>query len=318
MKLLTNIPIQKSENPINYDSNILLLGSCFAESIGDKIAYYKFDTTQNPFGILFHPKAIENLITRALDGNTYTDNDVFFSNERWYCFDAHSSVSSDTEKELLQQLNTGLIQTKKLIIEATHLVITLGTSWVYSENNTSKIVANCHKLPQQTFTKALLSTTEILESLQQICKKVRSVNNTVQLIFTVSPVRHLKDGFVENQRSKSHLITAIHQFLENNSDANAINYYPSYEIMMDELRDYRFYKSDMLHPNELAIEYIWEKFCDTHISKKDAAIMKKVATIQKGLLHRPFHLESAAHKKFEVNLQHKIADLKETHPSIKF
>ena len=214
MQLQTNIPFKKqSKNLIDYESNILLIGSCFSENIGQKLSYFKFQSNQNPFGILFHPKAIENLITSAINQKEYTEEDIFFNNERWHCFDAHSSLSSDDKNKLLDRLNSVINHTNQQLKEASHIVITLGTSWVYREILSDKIVANCHKIPQKKFLKEILSVEEISESLEAIITLIKSVNKDATVLFTVSPVRHLKDGFVENQQSKSHLISAIHQLV---------------------------------------------------------------------------------------------------------
>lgn len=314
MKLQTKIPIEKADNPIDYQSKLLLLGSCFVENIGDKLGYYKFQLAQNPFGILFHPLAIENLVERAIEGRFYQENEVFEQNGRWYCFDAHSNLSANTSEELLQNLNNDLKETKLQAEESTHILVTLGTSWVYRYINTGKVVANCHKVPQKEFSKELLSAELIQASLKRLIGLFESINPKAQLVFTISPVRHLKDGFVENQRSKANLITAVHQLIKKCD----VSYFPSYEIMMDELRDYRFYGTDMVHPNALAIDYIWEKFKSVWINPGCSVSMEKVEAIQKGLQHRPFNPESEEHQKFKKSLQTKIAYLKERYPFMKF
>ncbi len=308
MNLQTKIPLKKqSHNQIDYNSKILLIGSCFSENIGNKLSYYKFQSTQNPLGILFHPKAIERLITNAINKREYTEEDLFFNNERWHCFDAHSSLSAIDKNELLHNLNSAINLTFRQLQNTSHVIITLGTSWVYREITSDKIVANCHKILQKKFLKELLSVEEISESLEAITALIESINKNVSVVFTVSPVRHLKDGFVENQRSKSHLISAIHETLNGHN----VSYFPSYEIMMDELRDYRFYAEDMIHPNQTAINYIWEKFSDVWISDEATLTMQNVETIQKGLTHRPFNARSEAHQQFLITLQKKVKTLKE-------
>ncbi len=266
MKLQTNIPLQKqSHNQIDYHSNVLLLGSCFVENIGDKFNYFKFQSLQNPFGILYHPKAIESLIFNSINEKEYDESDIFYHNERWHCFDAHSDLSSPSKEELLSNLNDAIKQTNQQINKSTHVVITLGTAWTYRFIETDTIVANCHKVPQKKFLKQIQSVKSIIESLEAIIELIKSVNPKVSILFTVSPIRHIKDGFVENTQSKSHLISAIHQVVE---PRNNVHYFPSYEIMMDELRDYRFYAEDMLHPNKIAINYIWECFQKVWISSE--------------------------------------------------
>ncbi len=310
MNFRTQIPINKTHNQIDYDSNLLLLGSCFTKNIGSKFEYFKFQNFINPFGILFHPKAIEKLITDSINQKEYTDADVFFHNERWHSFDAHSDLSNLSKKMLLQNLNDATATMHQQLNNTSHLIITFGTSWVYRQIESDTIVANCHKITQKKFLKELLTVDENTESIENIIALVKSVNPAIEIIFTVSPVRHLKDGFTENSLSKAHLISAIHQVI---GPRNHTHYFPSFEIMMDDLRDYRFYKSDMIHPNETAIEYIWNQFKNTWVSDNSFELMDKIDTIQKGLTHRPFNKESEQHQLFLKNLQLKIEALKSQH-----
>jgi len=315
MKLQTQIPLKKeTKNQIAYQSKILLLGSCFSENIGDKLSYFKFQSTQNPFGILFHPKAIENFITNAINEKKYLDDDLIFQNETWHSFDAHSSLSSVNKNELLNKLNASISITNRALKEASHIIITLGTSWVYRFIETDAIVANCHKIPQKKFLKELLTIEEITESLATILVLLKSVNKDISVLFTVSPVRHLKDGFIENTQSKAHLIAAIHQVLEHQN----VSYFPSYEIMMDELRDYRFYTEDMIHPNKTAINYIWERFTETWFLDETRSTMKEIDVIQKGTLHRPFQEKTTQHQQFLENLEAKKEKIQQQFPFISF
>jgi len=310
MKLQTQIPLQKSRNPIDYESNVVLFGSCFSENISEKLNYFKFQTTSNPFGILFHPVAIENLIINALRQKVYTEDDVFYFNERWQCYDAHSKLSSISKEELLYALNSNVKLVENRLKKASHIVITLGTAWVYALLESNTIVANCHKVPQKEFEKRLLSIIEIINSLENSINTIKTFNSKAKIVFTVSPVRHIKDGYIENTLSKSHLIAAIHYILKKESNSEkAVTYFPSFEIMMDELRDYRFYSEDLLHPNATAINYIWNKFQLAWVSLKAAPIMKAVDTVQKGLIHKPFNPNSLAHSKFSEDLQLKIREL---------
>lgn len=318
MNLQTKIPLTKAKNQIDYTSRLLLLGSCFSENVGEKFDYFKFQSLQNPFGILFHALAIEKLISKAFHNETYSEADIFFSNERWHCFDAHSDLSDPSQEKLLQKLNSSLKKTNQQITKSTHILITLGSAWVYRRNETEKVVANCHKVPHKEFSKELLSIEEIRKSLENAISLIRSMNKKVQFIFTVSPVRHLKDGFVENQRSKAHLIAALHKSIGVPPLGARGLYFPSYEIMMDELRDYRFYEADMVHPNQLAIDYIWEKLAQVWISQKAYATMEKVDTVQKGLRHRPFNARSEQHQKFLKSLEEKIKYLQDSYPFMEF
>ncbi|WP_282050695.1 GSCFA domain-containing protein [Maribacter aquivivus] len=314
MNLLTKIPLSKSKNPIDYSSQLLLLGSCFSENIGAKLEYYKFQGLQNPFGILFHPLAIEKLIQKSVHQELITEKDVFNENEQWHSFDAHSCLSNPSKEKIITDINAAVENTSAQLKKASHIIITLGTAWVYRNTSSNQVVANCHKVPQSNFTKELLSVDEVEKSLNRTIALVHSINPAVQFIFTVSPVRHLKDGFVENQLSKAHLISAIHKVL----GGNKISYFPSYELMMDELRDYRFYAKDMIHPNELAIDYIWEKFVEVWISQSAYITMEKVQKIQTGLLHRPFNEKSEQHQKFLFKLNELKSEIQKEFSHIRF
>ena len=311
MKLQTNIPLAKqSENLIDYSANVLLLGSCFSENVGGRLEYYKFKNCINPFGILFHPLAIENLIEKAAGNHVYTDQ-VFRHNEQWSCFEAHSKLDGKTKEDVLINLNEACQLTRKQLEMASHIIITYGTSWVYKHKETESYVANCHKIPQKAFQKELLSIEAIETSIQRTINAINKVNSNVQIIFTVSPVRHLKDGFNENSHSKAHLISAVGNFLNQNSTIKNIRptYFPSYEIMLDELRDYRFYKEDMVHPNKTAINYIFEKFAETWMHPNAFSTMKEVEYIQKAMNHKPFNPNSTSHQEFVDNLEKRIESL---------
>jgi hypothetical protein len=321
MQFRTQIPIPTSTHPIDYYSKIISLGSCFAINISEKLDYFKFQNACNPFGILFHPLAIEKLIAFAAEKKIFTEADIFFYNERWHCYDAHSDLSNGDPIQLLDDLNTIIKSTREQLIEATHIIITYGTAWVYRNNESMSIVANCHKVPQKNFEKHLLSIDVIQKSIQNTIYLIQSLNPEVKVVFTVSPVRHIKDGFVENQQSKAHLISALHEVLLQLVSAPPLGsrgLFPSYEIMMDELRDYRFYAEDMLHPNQVAIDYIWKRFKETNISETAFATMEEVKNVQKSLSHKPFNPDSESHQKFEAKLKDKITALVSKHSFMKF
>lgn len=316
MQFSTPIPIVKSNHPIDYNSKILSLGSCFAVNIGSKLDYFKFQNTTNPFGILFHPLALQKVIKKAVQQEKFTEESIFFHNERWHSFDVHSDLSLSDKVSFLENLNSNLELLQRRLTESTHIIITLGTSRVYRKIETDEIVANCHKVPQTAFKKELLSVEQIKQSLQEIIEIVSSVNPKANLIFTISPVRHIKDGFVENQWSKANLITAVHEIVHS-KEATA-SYFPSYEIMMDELRDYRFYAEDMIHPSQTAIDYIWKRFAETWMSESVFVMMQEVERVQKGLSHRSFNPDSEQHKKFLENLQRSILMIQAQYPFIRF
>ena len=316
MQLQTNIPFEKQAyNLIDYDAQIVLFGSCFAENISNKLDYFKFQNTLNPFGILFHPLAIESLITKAINEKVYTKDDIFFHNEQWHCYDTHSKLSDVSDENLLDVLNNRIKTTRLHLESASHIILTLGTAWTYRNIATDAIVANCHKVPQKQFLKEFLSVEAISESLAATICLVKSVNPSVSIIFTVSPIRHLKDGFVENSQSKAHLISGIHDVV---NPREQLYYFPAYEIMMDELRDYRFYAEDMLHPNRTAIQYIWNKFQDVWISDATSQIMDDVESVQKGMQHKAFNQDSVAHQQFLRTLETKKTKLQDAFAHIRF
>lgn len=316
MNFTTKIPIAKSNAPIDYSSKIVSIGSCFADNIGEKFDFFKFQTTSNPFGIIFNPVSIEKIIDRAVNLIYFTEADLFFYNELWHCYEVHSDLSTDNKEEFVSNLNQILKETNQQLITTTHLIITYGTSWVYKLKSSKSVVANCHKVPQNQFDKEILSVEEIEKSIQNSIDFIRKANLNCNLIFTISPVRHLKDGFIENQLSKAHLITAVQKISIH--QLSNIHYFPSYEIVMDELRDYRFYAQDMLHPNSIAIDYIWERFCESTIVEEANSIMQEVESIQKGMAHRPFLPQSISHIKFLKSLNEKAALLKAQFPFMKF
>ncbi|MDP3352150.1 MAG: GSCFA domain-containing protein [Flavobacteriaceae bacterium] len=309
MKLRTEIELTKQESVINYNSQIVLFGSCFVENIGDKLDFYKFPHLVNPFGILFHPIAIENALDDIYQKKFYTENDLYFHNDLWQSFKHHSKFSSESKSEILSTINTSIENANHFLKKSSHIIITLGTAWVYEFTEQQQLVANCHKISQNKFKKRLLSLDEIQQSLQNILTLITEFNPKTTVLFTVSPVRHLSNGIVENGQSKALLLTAIHQVI---NQKNA-HYFPSFEIMMDDLRDYRFYKSDMIHPNELAVDYIWDQFKKSWIDEKSNQLMEAVADVQKALQHRPFNEDSPKHQIFLKNLQQKMDRLATQH-----
>lgn len=302
MNFSTPIKIASFAYPIDYSSHTFFIGSCFAENISKKFDYYKLKNTSNPFGVLFHPLAVEKIIQKAVQGIEFTSNDLLLSNELWCSLDAHSELSATDKEQLLELLNLRLRQTQTALQKATHISITLGTSWVYKHLATNQIVANCHKIPQREFSKELLSVEQIKESLERIIKLLPNK----QIFFTISPVRHIKDGFFENNLSKAHLFTALNQVL-----GSQVHYFPAYEIIMDELRDYRFFAADMLHPNQLAIDYVWERFSEHYLSTAAQKTSEEIDAIQKALQHKAFNPETQQHKQFVENTNKRIEALGE-------
>jgi hypothetical protein len=315
MKFSTEVVVTDLANKISYDSKIVSLGSCFAVNMSENFKKFQFQHSVNPFGILFHSQALANLLEFAVTDKVFDESDIFYHNEIWSSFDAHSDMNELEDFEILLKLNQKIRTFKTDLQQASHLIITLGTAWVYKNIATNKLVANCHKILQKEFTKEILSVATIEQNLHDIVNYVTKLNPNIQCIFTLSPVRHLKDGLIENQRSKAHLITALQNFLEGEKQHY---YFPSYEIIMDELRDYRYYGADLLHPNEIALQYIWEKFSKHCITESAYPTMQLVDEVQKGLAHRPFNPYSEQHAKFLDKLGIKLDTLLEKYPFMNF
>ncbi|HUH25590.1 MAG TPA: GSCFA domain-containing protein [Flavobacterium sp.] len=315
MQLQTFVPIPSLKRKINYLSKISSLGSCFAVNISQKLTSFQFQNQVNPLGILFHPLALERVIEYAAIDKVFEKDDSFLHNEIWSCFDAHSDMNKLDQEDLLLKLNAKIKDFKKDLTEASHFILTLGTAWVYRHKTSNQIVANCHKIPQKEFDKELLTPEQVSTSLERLFTQLKSINPNIQIIVTLSPVRHIKDGMVENQRSKAHLIVGIHDFMETHSE---VFYFPSYEIVMDELRDYRFFGKDLIHPNEIALDYIWEKFVQSCIDSDHFATMQLVNEVQKGLAHRPFNPYSEQHQQFLDKLAQKLDLLLEQYPFMNF
>lgn len=314
MKFRTEIKLQPKKNSIDYTSHLVLIGSCFSENMESKFDYFKFDQLTNPFGIIFQPIGIERALHDCVEHKEYHKADLLQHHDLWLSLNHHSKFNASDPKIVLDRINKNIDKGHQVLKKASHLIITLGTSWAYRWKENGSFVANCHKIPQSGFNNELLSSEEINESLANMIQNVKRFNKDVQIIFTVSPVRHLKDGFTENNLSKALLIKAVHELL----DSDKIHYFPSYEIMMDDLRDYRFYKRDLVHPNEIAVDYIWEHFKNTWISKQAQETMKEIEEIQRSLMHKAFDPESHGHQLFLDKLNKRIQNLNKKQPQISF
>ncbi len=279
IKLTTPVPVREFKNQIDYSSRIVLLGSCFTENIGTQLDHHGFHTTINPFGILFNPVSIAILVFKAANDIAFEPEDV----EDTFSYFAHSDLNGEDKTATLIKLNAARSALKKALMESSHIFITLGSAWVYRHNERKMIVANCHKQPQDYFKKELLSPQEIADSLTSIVNEIKKLHLKSEVIFTLSPVRHLKDGAVENTRSKSRLHDAIQHVV----DLQKAVYFPSYEIVMDEMRDYRFYGKDLLHLNELGVEYVWSRFRESVINKNTLTLQEKVKKYRNLAAHRP-------------------------------
>jgi len=310
MKWRTEVAIPSGPNPIGYRDQVLLLGSCFATHLSEKLTYYQFPSLCNPFGVLFHPVPMENLLRRALEDRPFAPEDLLESQGRWRSLQAHSTLSGGSLTEALTQLNGALATLKQALQHSTHAVITLGTAYGFRHLKTGYLVANCHKLPSGEFERELSAPPALEQSLSGILTLLRSYQKDMTCLLTVSPVRHIRDGLVENQRSKAHLITAVHTLVQRGE----ADYFPSYELFMDELRDYRFYDRDLIHPSGAAVDYVWERFVQAWVEPQALLVMDEVASIRKGLAHRPLHGNSPEYRKFRESLEDKIQSLLKRYP----
>lgn len=311
MDFRTQVELPKKETEIQHSDRIMLFGSCFAENIGKLLLANKFRCDVNPFGILYNPQSVAEAIRQILSHKTYKEDDLFYSGGNWHSYMHHSIFSGHSPEECISQINLRLERAFAELPSIDLLIITWGTAWVYSLKESGKIVGNCHKQPERLFIRRLLTVDEIVDEYGSLISELRKQNQNLKVLFTVSPIRHAKDGMHGNQISKSTLLLAVEALQRQCSDCY---YFPSYEIMMDELRDYRFYADDMLHPSEVAISYLWECFNDCYFGSQTRLIMKEWEEIRKGLNHKPFDASSDAYRKFLTQIVLKINRLKEKLP----
>jgi len=293
-----------SDIKINHQSKVISLGSCFAEHIGKRLDYFKFSSFLNPFGIIFNPISIVEGLEILMDKNFFFEENHLFENlGGWHSFQHHGSFSNPDKDFALEKINSTLQEARAFLTQSEFLIITLGTANVFLDKKSEKVVANCHKVPQQNFLRKKLTVNEMVEKLSFVFEKIKTAFPKIKIINTVSPVRHIRDGLVDNQISKAKLILTLHQLAEKYS---FVQYFPSYELVLDDLRDYRFYEKDLVHPNEIAIDYIWDFFSNTFFDKKTQELNLKIEKIKLAAAHRPFHPRSETHLDFKKQQLAKI------------
>ena len=298
------------EQTIAYGDGLLFLGSCFADEVGALCRGLGFDAMVNPFGVLYNPASIAQSMERLDTGQAFEHDDVIVVGENQYCtFSHNTSFWSSSETALLEQANRSLAEAHVHFVASKWVVISLGTSWVFKNNGSGKVVSNCHKLPANQFDRQFLSVEQSSQYLAEIVQR----HPEKQFIFTVSPLRHLKDGLHDNQLSKAALLLAVDKVCMTYDNAH---YFPAYEILLDELRDYRFYKEDMVHPTEQAVRYIWKRFIDFAVDPKERPAMKAAAELKQMLQHRPLFPESEAFRKFEELKEKKVSALQIDFPKV--
>ncbi len=303
LKFKLTLASKRSENSIGYRDSLFLIGSCFSENMGAKLNTHLFKVFENPHGILFNPISVAQSLSDCIHNKQYTEADLFQLNEVWNSWQHHSRFSGISSKEALDKINNSIAKAHTFLKTADHIVITLGSAWVYQLNSQSPhaaglVVANNHKAPATWFDKALMKPDALVLLLNKMVKDLLQFNPHLQIIFTISPVRHLREGLVENNRSKAVLIQAVHEIVDSTEN---VAYFPSYEYVIDDLRDYRFYAEDLVHPNYAASNYVWEKWVETYMNEETQGIMKQVAELQLAVQHKPFFAGSSQHKEFLQN-----------------
>jgi len=284
MRFRTEVDIQKPEWCVEHSQKLLLLGSCFADNIGERLAQAGFQTSVNPFGTLYNPASVADALTRLLDERPFQSDELQpFGAEGWGTFSSHSLLSRQTKEEALSVLNERFWQASSRLREADVLFVTFGTAWVYRLAENGAIVANCHHEPASRFIRERLSVDEIVALWHPLLKRLHAINPDLHVLFTVSPIRHFRDGAHANQLSKATLLLAVEQLIKTSQAV----YFPAYEIVLDELRDYRFFADDMAHPSSMAIEYLWERFADTFFSTQTREETVRAEKRAKAQAHRP-------------------------------
>lgn len=311
----TTVSITQSAIKIDHNSKLITLGSCFSEHIGKKLANACFEVESNPFGVLFNPVSIRNSLVDLLDDKKYTQEDLFTNNSLWNSF-SHSTLFSSVDQDIcLQNINTRLDVAAAILKEADFILITFGTAWVYELKEEGRVVANCHKLPAEKFIRRRLSVEDIVNDYSDLLNKIKAINPKIEVIFTVSPVRHWKDGAHENNISKGILHLAIDNLIK---QFDFLHYFPAYEILLDELRDYRYYAEDMLHPSEQAVKYIWERFSSIYFTGETININKQLDKFRNMLNHRVINQDSKESLSFKQKVEEEKSALIRSYPFLTY
>ena len=312
MNFFTPVDTPKDLPRLTHRNHLLLMGSCFATNMGVRLVNAKFSCLLNPYGVLYNPLSISMAIREALDGKVYTEADLYEHEGLWHSQMHHGDFSSPTPKGTLENINKRLDELRALLPKLDYLILTWGSAWVYEDIQAGHIVSNCHKLPERCFNRRRLSTDEIVSDYANLLLALRNVCPKLKVLLTVSPIRHIRDGLHANQLSKATLLLAIDALKARFPES--VFYFPAYEIVLDELRDYRFYAPDMVHPSEVAVNYVWERFCSSCLSEGSVYVMNECEQIRKALEHKPFQPGSNSYKFFLEKTLLKINRLKEKYP----
>lgn len=309
----TLVPCTKSTAKILPSSKSLFIGSCFTQNIGQKFRENGLNICTNPFGVVYNPVSISQQLMRLSEDRPYVLADLLLHNGLYHTFDHHSRFSDVDATCALEKINEEYLRGVKALINSDFLFVTFGSAFVYSLKDSNDIVANCHKYPSKIFNKRVLEVSEIVEMFNVILTSLTTINPDLTVVFSVSPIRHLADGFVENNVSKSTLLLAVNQIV---SKSNNAVYFPAYEIVLDELRDYRFFAEDMVHPTQTAIDYIWSRVKESFMDDSITLMMSDLERINRDLAHRPFNPESEEYRKFSALLDERIIRFKSRYPEI--
>ena len=311
----TSFSIAKPNFELEYGQPLVFMGSCFTENIGHWLAEHKFEACINPFGILFNPLSINNALDFLVNEQQFTDKKLMNYNDLWLSLYHHSRFNKESKQACLSEINREIGKGNTALRNAQVVFLTLGTAFYYRHLATNTIVGNCHKIPQKAFEKKLMSVAEAKQALQNSIDKIQSINPQVPIVCTLSPVRHWKDGVTENQRSKAVLYLAISEIVE---ATKLVHYFPAYELMMDDLRDYRFYKADMLHPSDMAVEYIQERFSEMYFTTETQSLFNEISKLKKSIHHRPRFPKSKHHRVFQMSLLAQIKVLESRYSFLDF
>ncbi len=313
MRLTLDLEIPALPEPVAYSDKLLLTGSCFTEHIAERLSQHKFRVLSNPHGILFNPLSVAFSLDSYVVEKKYVHEDLFQLNELWNSWDHHTRFSDIDATAALERINQSQTQAARMVREAGWIMITLGSAFQYRLKDSGRPVANNHRAPAQWFEKDLLSIGTIVEALSATISSIQGLNPKAKFLFTISPVRHIRDGVIDNNRSKARLIEAVHELC---AAFSKVYYFPAYELVIDVLRDYRFYDVDFVHPNYLATQVVWERFAAACIDPREKMLMEQVQEIMTARSHRPRFPGTEAHQKFRERYREKIRGLMEEHPGI--
>lgn len=316
MRFSTEVKVKTEEVSVNHTHSLFLMGSCFVEHIGEKLKDSKFEIQINPYGVLYNPMSIALSLMEILERKHYQPKDLFNYQGLWHSSMHHGIFSNTSSSKVLEDINSKIDEAHDFLKHTDFLIITFGSAWVYHSKNEKSIVGNCHKLPEKYFHRRRVEVKDIVALWTVVIESLMKLRPSLKIIFTVSPIRHIRDGLHGNQLSKSTLLLAIDE-LQNHWKKNT-HYFPAYEIVLDELRDYRFFADDMCHPSSLAIDYIWEKFIKFAVSSDTQQVITECQKINKALRHRPFNYQSEEHQLFLRNLLLKLEELSKRYPNLAF